>query len=217
MLHKSNFFDNIGVLFKKYPTVDLTDLFSKGQMDSKRWLVDMLVELDLPLGVVFICAGWYGSLATFLFESDLKINKIRSFDIDPLCADIADTFNRSWVMNQWEFKAITADIMDIDYQHHTWQIWSNANNRMCRPITDSPDTVINTSCEHIENFTEWYKNIPRGTKLILQSNNYFDLEEHVNCSYNLQSFDKKTPMGITTFKGSLDLPSYTRFMKIGVK
>ena len=60
-------------------------------------------------------------------------------------------------------------------------------------------------------------NIPRGTKLILQSNNYFDLDEHVNCSSNLESFDKKTPMGITTFKGSLDLPSYTRFMKIGIK
>tara|TARA_R110000851_G_scaffold4088_4_gene16680 strand:- start:868 stop:1521 length:654 start_codon:yes stop_codon:yes gene_type:complete len=217
MLHKSNFFDNIGVLFKKYPTVDLTDLFSKGQMDSKRWLVDMLVELDLPLGVVFICAGWYGSLATFLFESDLKINKIRSFDIDPLCADIADTFNRSWVMNQWEFKAITADIMDIDYQHHTWQIWSNANNRMCRPITDSPDTVINTSCEHIENFAEWYDKIPKGTLVVLQSNNFQEVNEHVNCSIDAESFSISAPMENCLFLGELELEKYTRFMKIGTK
>jgi hypothetical protein len=217
MLHKSNFFDNIGALFKKYPTVDLTDLFSKGQMDSKRWLVDKLVELDLSLGTVFICAGWYGSLATFLFEADLKTDKIRSFDIDPACADIADTFNRSAVMNQWQFKAITEDIMDIDYQHHTWQVWSNANNRMCYPITDTPDTIINTSCEHIKNFAEWYDKIPEGKLVILQSNNFSEVEDHVNCSNDAEAFSISAPMKNCLFLGELDLEKYTRFMKIGYK
>jgi hypothetical protein len=214
MLHKSNFFDNIGSLFKKYPTVDLTDLFSKGQMESKRWLVDMLVELDLPLGTVFICAGWYGSLATFLFESNLKINKIRSFDIDPICADIADTFNRSWVMNNWQFKASTLDISDIDYP--TQYITRRADNSTVE-LVETPDTIINTSCEHIENFAEWYAKIPNGKLVVLQSNNFVDVDEHVNCSKDAESFSVSAPMENCLFLGELELEKYTRFMKIGYK
>ena len=130
MLHKSNFFDNIGQLLNKYPDIDLRDMFSKGQMDSKRWLVDTLLELNPNMGTVFLCAGWYGSLATFLLETNLRIEKIRSFDIDPACADIADAFNRSWVINGWKFKAITEDIMNIDYSGHTWQSWSKTNRAL---------------------------------------------------------------------------------------
>lgn len=217
MLHKSNFFDNFGQLLNNYPDIDLRDLFSKGQMDSKRWLVDMLVEFDPDMGTVFLCAGWYGSLATFLLETDLRIEKIRSFDIDSSCADIADTFNRSWVMDSWKFKALTRDIIDIDYDEYTWTFWSNKNNRMSKPVTDRPDTIINTSCEHIENFDEWYAKIPKGKLLVLQSNNYFGMDEHVNCSLNLDHFSKSTPMTTTLYQGELELPKYTRYMKIGYK
>jgi hypothetical protein len=70
-LHNSSFFDNFGQLLTKYPNINLQDLFSKGQMQSKRWLVDELSKLDLDLGLTFICAGWYGSLATFLLEVGL--------------------------------------------------------------------------------------------------------------------------------------------------
>ena len=38
-----------------------------------------------------------------------------------------------------------------------------------------PDTIINTSCEHIRNFNSWYNAIPQGKLLILQSNNFFKI------------------------------------------
>ena len=79
-IHNSEFFDNFGQVLKKYPDIDIKDLFSKGQMESKRWLVNELEKINEPLGTVFLCAGWYGSLAAFLFESNLDIEKIRSFD-----------------------------------------------------------------------------------------------------------------------------------------
>jgi hypothetical protein len=191
----------------------MVDAFSLGQLKSKLWLIENLPE---KLGLVWICAGWYGTLASLMFEhARTKFDKIRSFDIDDTCAAIADTMNRPWVMDGWQFKASTIDITSIDY--YPLQYITHRSDKSEVELVETPDTIINTSCEHIENFAEWYKNIPRGTKLILQSNNYFDLEEHVNCSWDLDSFDKKTPMGITMFKGSLDLPSYTRFMKIGIK
>lgn len=196
---------------------DLSDALSWGQLKSKRWLVDELEKIDLPLGTIFLCAGWYATLAAMLFKSKCSIDKIRSFDIDDHCLEIADTINRDYVKIDWRFKAITQNIMDIDYNTHTWQTWSKANNRMSRDITDSPTTIINTSCEHIENFKEWYDKIPKGVLLCLQSNNYFEVDEHINCVSNSLEFAKQAPMEDCFYNGVLELPKYTRFMRIGVK
>ena len=68
------------------------DCFRRGQLQSKLWLVNELKKLKLYLGTVYLCAGWYATLATMLFESKIKLDKIRSFDIDPSCVDIAEVF-----------------------------------------------------------------------------------------------------------------------------
>ena len=167
------------------------DCFSQGQIKSKMWLLEKLKKLKLDLGTVFLCAGWYGTLATMLFESKIKVDKIRSFDIDESCVEIAEIFNKPWFVDEWKFKSITDDIMNINYDKHVWQFWSNKNNRMSRPITDVPDTIINTSCEHIHDFESWYDKIPNGKLIILQGNDYFELNEHVNCSADQDSFPKK--------------------------
>jgi hypothetical protein len=193
------------------------DCFSRGQLRSKLWLVDSLKACNVELGTVFLCAGWYATLATMLFESDIKVNKIRSFDIDDSCTDIAETFNKPWFVDGWKFKSITQNVMDIDYNSHTWQCWSNANNRMSKPITDIPDTIINTSCEHIPNFAEWYAKIPDGKLVILQSNDFFDVEEHVNCSIDLDDFSRQTPLKSVLYSDELKLEKYTRYMRIGYK
>ena len=193
------------------------DCFSRGQLQSKLWLIDELKKCNVELGTVFLCAGWYATLATMLFESDIKVDKVRSFDIDPSCIDIAETFNKPWFMETWRFKSITQDIMDIDYDTHKWQSWSNANNRMSRPITDTPDTIINTSCEHISDFAEWYAKIPDGKLVVLQSNNFFKVAEHVNCVNDIEEFKSQAPMSQVLYSGKLALPKYKRFMRIGYK
>jgi len=193
------------------------DCFSRGQLESKLWLVKELEKLDVELGIVFLCAGWYATLATMLFESNVNVDKVRSFDIDPTTIDIAEVFNKPWFMEKWKFKALVEDIHNIDYSEHTWQFWSNANNRMSKEITDVPDTIINTSCEHITNFKEWYTKIPKGKLVVLQSNNYYEIDEHVNCVSNVQEFKKMAPMSQLLYSGKLKLPKYTRFMLIGYK
>jgi hypothetical protein len=193
------------------------DCFSRGQLQSKLWLVEELKKLNVDLGTVFLCAGWYGTLSVMLFESSIKIKKIRSFDIDPMTVDIAETFNKPWFADQWRFKALINDIHNIDYKEHTWQFWSNANNRMSYPITDIPNTIINTSCEHIEHYKDWYNKIPLGKLVILQGNNYFEIVEHVNCSNDINEFSFKSPMTTVLFEGELELPKYKRFMKIGYR
>ena len=173
-IHNSEFFDNFGQVLNKYPGIDIQDLFSKGQIESKRWLVNELEKINMELGTVFICAGWYGSLATFLFESDVRLDKIRSFDIDESCAGIAETFNRLKTMDGWKFKASTLDILGMDYPT-TYTTYRSDGTGL--ELTEMPNTVINTSCEHIENFAEWYDKILAGTLIILQTNNFFEIPD----------------------------------------
>lgn len=198
----------------KFPESEtaMVDAFSLGQLKSKLWLIDNLPD---NLGIVFICAGWYGTLASLMFDrARSKFEKIRSFDIDGSCAAVADTMNRTWVMDGWQFKASTLDILDIDYptEHVTYRADGSSLE-----LIEMPDTIINTSCEHIENFAVWYDKIPHGTTVILQSNNFSALEEHVNCVDSIEEFATTAPMDTILYSGELDLPNYRRFMLIGHK
>jgi len=146
---------------------------------------------------------------------NFNITKIRSFDIDESCREIAEIFNKPWVMQDWKFKASTQDIHDIDYSNHVYHVY-RSDGSQCE-LTDSPDTVINTSCEHIINFEKWYSKIPTGKLVILQTNNYFEIPEHINCSKSLEQFASQTPMTTILYEGELFLDKYLRFMRIGIK
>lgn len=171
--------------------------FWKGQVNSKVWLAEQLPGFVpvKPLNIV-IYGGWNGVLASILFNSKINIQSITSVDIDPSCQDIANTVNKRYEM-QGKFSAITADMCDFK---------TNA------------DVVINTSCEHItqEQYEKWLDNQPDDAVFVLQSNNYFDLDEHIRCSVDLADFTKMSKIK-PFFRGEKQLPKYERYMLIGRK
>jgi len=191
------------------------DCMSRGQLKSKIWLIEQLTKLDLDLGCVFLCAGWYATLATMIFESGITVKKIRSFDLDPSCKAIAEIFNSRWVKDEWKFKAVTKDIFDINFRLEEYQLTNSKGDIV--DTWDVPDTVINTSCEHIEDFENWYAKIPEGVLVILQTNDFVSVQDHVNCSLNLHEFSNQTPMSECLFSEELDLGNYRRFMRIGYR
>ena len=201
------------------------DCFSRGQLESKLWLVKELQKTKVDLGTVFLCAGWYATLAVMLFESNIKVDKVRSFDTDPTCAKIAEVFNKPWFEDNWRFKASTVDIMDFEWSDapapsdgtlgNFYYMTSSTDKSI--QMKDNPDTIINTSCEHIENFAKWYDLIPDGKLVILQSNNFFEVEEHVNCVSSIEEFTTSAPMQNVLYQGELELPKYKRYMLIGYK
>ena len=217
---KSETLDTLVKTLRTFPDSAIKDAFARGQLHSKKWLVSEVEKIGMHLGTVFLCAGWYGTLATMLFESKkIHLDKIRSFDIDEKCQPIADAVNNSYVQNDWQFKAITDDMFNINYDAHTWSCWSVKNNRNSFPITDRPNTIINTSCEHIQNFQKWYNLIPKGKLIVLQNNNYksIDIPEHVNCVNSLEDFAEQTPMKEVLYEGVLKLNKYKRYMRIGIR
>jgi len=169
--------------------------FWKGQVHSKLWLIEQMQEYKLQ-GNVAIYGGWNGVLASLLFNSDLAIPEIESIDIDPVCKTIAETINMRYHMDG-RFTATTAD--------------------MCEYTTDA-DVAINTSCEHLtqEQYDKWLSNIQPGTKVVLQSNNYVDLDEHVRCAKSMEDFVQQSKVYVA-YVGEFKTPKYTRYMIIGHK
>jgi len=210
---KSSFIKPLKKLYSD-PNFD-KDCFSRGQLKSKLWLVKTLKDLDVELGTVFLCAGWYATIVPMLVEQNISFNKIRSFDVDESVWKIAETFNKQLTTDGWKFKAQTLDIHKLKYNEFEFEtIKSNGD---IEKLKETANTVINTSCEHIVNFKEWYNNIPQGKLVVLQSNNFTEVDEHVNCVRDSLHFAEMAPLSKVYFTGELELDNYTRYMRIGYK
>ena len=173
--------------------------FWDGQIKSKLWLIEALEKHKTIRNAEFVIhGGWNGVLACMMFNSELGCKHITSIDIDPKCKEIASTMNKRYEM-EGKFESVTADMCEYEY-------------------TREPYFVINTSCEHItqEQYNTWLDKVPDGAQIILQSNNYFELDEHVNCSKDLKEFEWKSKLNVSE-KAELELPKYTRYMLVGRK
>lgn len=191
---------------------------SRGQLESKLWLIEELNKLahQWHEPKIFICGGWYAVLARLIFDRGQFLSPtIRSFDRDESCAAVAETLNRSWVISDWRFKAFTADMLDLNYERIEYETY-RANGTSVQ-LTEVPDIIINTSCEHISEFSKWFASLPKGKCIVLQSTDLED-PEHINKVSSLDEFKEAAPMTYR-FAGQLALPEKgnTRFMLIGVK
>lgn len=197
------------------PDLDVQDLisaFSQSQVLSKNWLVETCLDLGLDLKTVFVCAGWYGTL---FLDRRLRFSQAHSFDRDPRCEPVAEELHRLLLIDGWKFKAVTCDIHQINYTQHLYRA-IGTGGIPCE-VKVAPHTIVNTSCEHIENFSSWYLKIPSGKLLILQSNDGFGMEGHLNCSSSLDEFAKTTPLAQELYSGERPMPKFRRFMRIGYR
>jgi hypothetical protein len=172
------------------------DAFWSGQLKSKEWLIDNLYEHVKSASSIEICAGWVGVLASMLFQSNIPITHIASYDIDPTCKPIAETMNKLEEM-QGRFRASVVDIS--------------------QPMHMSADIIINTSCEHLtqKQYDRWLTYTPKDSLLVLQSNNY-NIPEHIRTASTLDEFKQQCHINQILWAGELALPLYTRWMIIGL-
>ena len=162
-------------------------------MIGKQWLVDELSKVYKDSGIIHVAGGWNGLLA-YLLKKQYPNNQVISSDIDPVCKN----------MGKWLFgdKSIKFEI----------------ENFLTPDLFSEVDVLACTSVEHIDK-EDVIKTIEelqmRGDKIIaLQSNNYFELNSHINCSHSLDEFVEYTDLDVL-YKGELDLGDFTRYMVIG--
>ena len=180
----------------RHPEADVGNAFNHKQVGCKLWGRDSLFDtLGGRYRRIVILGGWYGILAAMFFDDDrFDIDAVDSYDIDPDVGSVAETLNGAWTDR---FRAITADMYELPYGEL------------------GADLVINTSCEHIADLRAWLALLPKGTRVLLQSNDYFSEPTHINCVPTLDAFVDQAGLGEVAFSGSLPMKKYTRFMLIG--
>ena len=106
------------------------------------------------------------------------------------------------IRNIYSYEFVEMDIKDLEIAEKSFSI------------------IINTSCEHMEQeiINQTIAKAPKETLFVLQSNNYIEIDEHINCSASLQDFADKFKDNLKNVKMyELDMEKYTRFMLIGAK
>src|SRR5262249_6026718 len=185
-----------------FPDAVLDIAFNHKQVACKMWARDALfAHLGPRFPTVWILGGWYGVLAAILLDDPrFAIGHIRSIDLDPAVAPVAETLNAE-AAAAGRFSASAADMYGLDYH--------GSGSR--------PDLVINTSCEHIPDLQGWLVLLPPGMPVLLQSNNYATEPTHVNIVRSLRHFAESAALSRLVHSGELKLKNYTRFMLIGLR
>lgn len=174
----------------------LATVFSKSQILSKLWLAETLNKYNLSFNNILLIGGWLTHHSLFL--KDVNYKNLYSIDPDASINPLIKIINPdAYICN-----------------HSIEECFNEHNDIIFNGDALSPDLVINTSAEHMDN--TWFERLKPGTTVILQSNSSPDYQ-HINYCQDFGIFLKKYPMSKLYFRGETFLPSYKRYMLYGVK
>ena len=166
------------------------------QEKSKDWLIEKSKQYFTFFNnpSVVVAAGWYGHLANKINDNIYTTGEIVSFDKDPQCKKIG--------------KKLYKDIKDIKFTDADIKYYDIKRFNI----------VICTSCEHFEQYIidDFLKRRKKGSLVILQSNNYFSIKEHINCHNSVIEFEKTLKLEKILYRGTLKLDKFDRYMVIGI-
>jgi hypothetical protein len=170
---------------------DFADSLSRTQFLSKKWLVDELIQFNkVSNPTILILGGWYGSYLVPMLNDKLAPTKIYFNDADQQCIKIAQLLHRSPNISFHCFDA------------------TKENKRL------NPNIVINTSCEHMGDYTKMMEENPRCLFVLQTCDNKND-PGHVNTSSTTQEFVQKLNLQTVYFAARRNIGHKNRFMVIG--
>ena len=170
---------------------DVINSVNDNQIKNKLWLIEKLTPyLNMYTSPKITIAAGWHGLLAHLLDDK---NNITSFDIDDAC-------KQSKLFDNVHYKT----------------------NDIVKQNPKSSDILICTSCEHItdDNIITWLKRKKQDSLAIIQSNDYFEIEDHINCKKSLNHFKldilnkaERKKMNIRVVNSfELKMPKYTRFM-----
>lgn len=214
---------------KDYDMGQLADAFSRGQVNSKIWMVRELAKIQKDFDMIHVLAGWFGQSRLYFDAANINYDKIRILETDPIAAEVSDYIFNLDLIEDYRIKSAEARLPlrndDEETKDMKWvtrtgieYVIKNYKNKTEYVEKTMPNLVINTSAEHMSSV--WYHkftNRPMETDplFIIQTNNLFDVEEHTNCVHSVNEMLIKFPMERVKFAGELHLQGYKRFMLIG--
>lgn len=178
----------------------MVESFDRVQVGSKLWLIDELGRvLDLAQVELLVLGAWYGVLPLLCnLRLEQPPARMVCVDIDPApCRVGAEVIGSLYPNIHYQ----CADAMTYNY----------------RAPGDPVTVVVNTICEHMPDIAGWWRRLPLGQPVVLQSNDYFRCPDHVNCVRSLDEMKAQTPLSEILFEGVLSLSLFNRFMLIGIR
>jgi len=180
------------------------DSMNRSQLESKLWIIQELIKLEIKPKRVAILAGWYSQyIIPLLIEHGVEF--IYNFEIDRDAKDISYKFNKRY-KDQEKYQCHITDIMFKE-------IWRKEENY------GAFDVLINTSCEHMfpmRRFRELNKNLSGNPIYVLQSTNEDKYEDHINCVSGPEELAEQAEFVDIMYSGTKTLDNgMERFMVIG--
>ena len=208
--------DKLKDLMYSYPNVDMSSFVNKHHAILYSWIIENLVRVygQKYLGTIYILGGGVGMLGAMLLDTALRLENIRSLDINGTCKFLADEMMKKEVLNDWKFKASTQDLFKVGYETNRFSLIL-PDGTTSKEFSEVPGIVINTNTSYLANMEEdWYKKmIPDTRKMVL-------VGETGNVSRPYSSskeFNAAFPMAFEQYTGTLTIEDKQYYMKIGIK
>ena len=175
------------------PGQELIDMFHSNQINSIYEILKAADTLRLQgMSTKTLYIGSWMGFKTKLFSEYYGLN-ITELELDQRCKAVSEIWNS-------------------DNKNYDGHIQGDAT-QLDKEFYKDFKTVINPSCEHMSD--DWYYNIPDGTFMILQSND-FDIPQHTNIVKNIQEMKEKYKM-TDIYSCTLQCTVYQRFTLAGIK
>lgn len=206
--------DRLKEIIYSYPNVDISSFVNKENAKVYSWITQQMQHAfgEKYLGAIYVLGGGMGILPAMLFDTRLRFENIRSFDINGVCQFLADEMMSKELLADWRFKATTQDLFDIGYDEHTF-ITQLQNGTLSDSFIEIPGTLINTNISYLKNYKDWYKMIPDMRRLVLVGETG-DVPKPFASS---QNFNKQFPMSFELYTGVITYGEKQYYLKIGYK
>ena len=179
------------------------DALSRNQIKSKLWLIEKLEQakvLPKTRGITnietstLVVGGWVGMIPFLASMLGKNLDSVTNIDIDKSVHSAALELNTG---THYNFKNSGTDVRQLDLKKYKKLL------------------IIDTIVEHFEDHGDWVNTLPKGTTVILQGNDMFDVPDHVNCHNSLEEFLESCGLNTIIWAGELNLYKCTRYMAIG--
>ena len=208
--------DRLKDLIYSYPNIDISSFINKPHAMVYSWIIQNVVRVygEKYLGTAYVLGGGVGILGAMLLDTTLRLENIRSLDINGTCKFLADEMMQNEVLDNWKFKASTQDIFKVDYATNIFELIL-PDGSMSKEFSEVPGLVINTNISHLENMEDWYERMIPDTKRVVLLGETGD--DVVRPYASSKQFNNAFPMAFEQYTGVLTVNKKQYYLKIGIK
>ena len=222
-----------------YDTKYVLDAFSPSQIESKKWLVDILSflipneELKIQL-----YGGWLGFPLIDLLSEHFNIKYLQNIELDEKALKIYRRLIEYKNLDRLVYDLKLIDVREVDGDYTPDSGKERKWKKICKcdfivetkrlskyncvkfDFLELPliNLVINTSGEHMPDLPELIKNktYQKQCLFAVQSNNMFHIPDHINCVNSEKELLEKCKFENVYYSGKTQMSNeYERYMVIG--